>query len=180
VSINCPSICGRACASWTAGMSSVAGAHTALRDRNAVRLGYGSGRPAGDQSQLATRADAAGLDLQASRPVRPCRRSRDRAARLRRRTPGSAGSGRGEHGESVRRGLEPRPSLSSFRDDRRLRQRSAVVPRLVTARGWEARRRRSVHRLRSARTPPYDAGLRRSTAQVPVTRRTMSGRWVLT
>jgi hypothetical protein len=76
--------------------------------------------PAGSGEGSATRYGAVGLG--AARTSTSCRRSRDRAARLRPRTPESAGIGPGEHAESVRRAPEPRPTRSSFRDARRVHQ----------------------------------------------------------
>src|ERR1035437_8407042 len=80
----------------------------------------------GDAPGWATRAVVAGPGETARRQTASCHRSRDRAARLRPRTPGSAGTGPDARVESDRHGLEPRPSLSSSRDAQRARQLSAA------------------------------------------------------
>jgi hypothetical protein len=108
VSINCPSICGRACRPRTAGMSPAGEADAAPRRPkrlNGRHLGAGWQTP----SRRATRGGAEGSGgIAESEPART-RRSRDLAARPRRLTPENAGTGQGEHAGSVRRAPEPTP-----------------------------------------------------------------------
>lgn len=86
--------------------------------------------PSRRKRRVATRAGALRLCAPASGPTSR-RRPRDHAAKLRPRIPENVDSGQGEHAESGRHVLGPRPTRSSCRGARRSRQLLAACPRSI-------------------------------------------------